>query len=305
MAYRLLPFESIEQGVQRIAVEQLDLAMGKLRGPGDLDTRVHDLRKHLKKLRGLVRLVRFELGQECFEREMACFRDAGRALGAARASAAWLACLDDLGKRFAPNSLVLEAAHHQLIERRAAAVGEVLDARVLPSVEQKLDQAKTRVSGWAIRHDTWKVIGNGLTLTYARGRQAMKRAYAAPEDALFHDWRKRVKYQWCHVRLLQDLWHKPLKMRRRALKQLSDLLGDDHDLAELRSALGERNRQFSDLIALAHQRQAELRLAAQQLGQRVYAERPKQLERRFSAYFSAWRMHSQPAAQSQDTGAGR
>jgi CHAD domain len=299
MAYRFSPLESIERGVQRAAVEQLDLALDKLGGEGDLDTRVHDVRKHLKKLRGLVRLVRFEIGQECFERENACFRDAGGALSAARASAAWRACLDDLGERFALNPLTLKAARCKLIVLRGASVGDALGAR-LPVVAQTLAAAKTRVAAWPIRRDEWSVLGDGLTLTYARGRRAMKRAYAAPDDALFHEWRKRVKYHWCHVRLVQDLWHKPLKMRRRALKRLADLLGDDHDLSELKGVLagppGDGDRRFSELILLAEERQAELREDARHLGQRAYAERPKHLERRFATYFSAWRAHAEHRA---------
>lgn len=302
MAYRFSPYESIEQGVQRVALEQLDLAIGKLGGDGDLDTRVHDVRKHLKKLRGLVRLVRFEIEQECFERENACFRDAGRSLSTVRASAALLACLDDLGERFSPNPLTLKAARRKLVDLRDASLGDAIDAH-LPAVEQTLAQAKARVASWPILRDDWRVIGEGLTLTYARGRKAMRRAYAAPADALFHEWRKRVKYHWCHVRLVQDVWHKPLKMRRRALKRLADLLGDDHDLGELKSLLGgppgDEDRRFAELIALAEERQTELRDAAHHLGKRAYAERSQHLERRFATYFSAWRAASEARERSE------
>ncbi len=58
------------------------------------------------------------------------------------------------------------------------------------------------------------------------------------------------------------------------LKQLSDLLGDDHDLAVLRGTLEREGASFGEgatvLHCLAGRRQEELRAEARILGQRIY-----------------------------------
>lgn len=84
---------------------------------------------------------------------------------------------------------------------------------------------------------SFRALRGGLKRTYRRGRTGRKRAFAAPTTERLHEWRKRVKYHWYHVRLLQNVWPEPMKVRRRELKVLADLLGDDHDLAVLRQLL--------------------------------------------------------------------
>ena len=46
---------------------------------------------------------------------------------------------------------------------------------------------------------------------------------ATPE--IFHDWRKRVKDHWYHSRLLQGFWPAGIRPHRKAVKELSELLG--------------------------------------------------------------------------------
>jgi hypothetical protein len=54
--YRLQADEKLSQGVKRIAFEQIDEALAHLQSSGnDLDKAVHESRKNLKKLRGLLR----------------------------------------------------------------------------------------------------------------------------------------------------------------------------------------------------------------------------------------------------------
>ena len=55
--------------------------------------------------------------------------------------------------------------------------------------------------------------------------------------ARWHDWRKRAKDVWYQLRLLQDTWPDVMKAMAGQASQLSDLLGDDHDLAVLSTKL--------------------------------------------------------------------
>jgi CHAD domain-containing protein len=74
---------SLQDGVRRIAVEQISAMLGEIDDASlGRDETVHQLRKRCKKLRGLVRLVR--PGFEDDRSENATFRDAARGLSALR-----------------------------------------------------------------------------------------------------------------------------------------------------------------------------------------------------------------------------
>jgi hypothetical protein len=84
-----------------------------------------------------------------------------------------------------------------------------------------------------------------------------------------------------------------MKARWKEVKRLSDLLGDEHDLAVFRARLLARREDFGPgrvevLVALADRRVDRLRQEADHQGARVYADKPKQLRRRMGVYWDAW-----------------
>ena len=114
-----------------------------------------------------------------------------------------------------------------------------------------------------------------------------------PTPEAVHKWRKRVKDLWYHLRLLGDMWPEALKGAADEAHELSDLLGDHHDLtvlAEEIRASANGDRDAAALLELTERRQAELLEASIPLGERLYAEKPKQFSARLSAYWRAWRL---------------
>ena len=100
------------------------------------------------------------------------------------------------------------------------------------------------------------------------------------DAALFHEWRKRVKSHWYHVRLLESL-HSGARARARTLDRLETLLGDAHDLAMLQQTLlSEHARQFGDarsrdlVLGTISRAETSLRRRALGLGHRTFAKRP-------------------------------
>lgn len=86
MAFYFRDGESVEEAVQRIALEQLDKAVAELKSDElPRHEQVHQVRKRCKKIRGLLRLVRPSLG-ETYKRENAHYRDAARRLSDLRDS---------------------------------------------------------------------------------------------------------------------------------------------------------------------------------------------------------------------------
>jgi CHAD domain-containing protein len=152
---------------------------------------------------------------------------------------------------------------------------------------------KDHTRSWGLSREGFAALRPGLTRIYAQGRKAMKKAYRECTDDQFHEWRKRVKDHWYHNRLLGRTWPEVMSARIEELKRLSDLLGDDHDLAVLCDIL-ETEGQAMDadaetLICLCRRRQEELRADARDLGERLYAKSPECLAGELEGYWKAWR----------------
>jgi CHAD domain-containing protein len=123
----------------------------------------------------------------------------------------------------------------------------------------------------------------------------MNEAFDTEDDDDFHEWRKRVKYHWYHVRLLQETSPAFMKARRTTMKQLSDCLGYDHDLAILKGFLDNTAEpilpagEIDHVVEQIQLRQRALRHDAWQLGEKLYIEKPKALVKRLGGYWAAWK----------------
>jgi CHAD domain-containing protein len=120
----------------------------------------------------------------------------------------------------------------------------------------------------------------------------MQAAWAEPTDTAMHEWRKRVKYHWYHVRLLEEINPEMMLPREQAADELGDLLGDHHDLAVLEARLAEvelgPGTDMEAFRGLLRQRKAELAEAAFAQGRLMLAERRKALVKRWGSYWTAW-----------------
>lgn len=283
--------ERVDIGIRRVAREQIRGAVADLTGGRrDRHEGVHEARKRFKMIRAVLRLARGVLGEDSFAAENAWYRDTGRRLSSVRDAVAMIECFDGLRKRFERtlDPAAVAAVRRGLEDRlhRIAEGDEGLDARA-SEVAVGLAEALLRVRTWPVRDEGFRTIRPGLERTYRRGRGAMDLALREPTDENLHEWRKRVKDHWYHVRLLRNLWPKVLDAYRREMKLLSDALGSDHDLAVLVPVLREDPDAFGGaaavelLVDLALRRRGELQAQARTHGRRIYAEKPRVLVDRF------------------------
>jgi CHAD domain-containing protein len=296
LSFGLDPGEAIGAGLRRSAREQLDQALtGLADGTGDRHAAIHQARKACKRLRGLLRLARAGLGEKVYRRENGALRDAARRLSALRDAEALLETYDKLDARFADevDRRRTVPVRRALAARHAALDEDDLDQRVAAFCGD-LEAVRARVAGWPVVGHDFGVLASGLRRTYKRARQAMAAAGDEPSSERFHDWRKRVQYHRYHLELLAGCWPRQVGGRRKEIKALGGMLGDEHDLAVLEATLAAEADSFGMASArlvggLAQQRRAELRAAMQPLGERLFAEPPQALARRFEAYWRAAR----------------
>ncbi len=304
MAYRLRRDETLSDGVRRIALEQLTKAIGLLDEPGDdVETAVHDVRKSCKMLRGLVRLVRPDMGKH-YRRANATFRDASRQLADFRDAHALLDTFDDLvaADREQADVDLLGKVRGGLAARADAASRAVEgDDQRVGQARELLTKARKSVKRWPLTDDV-DVMAAGIAKTYGRGRDRLRDSMAEPSDEVFHDWRKRAKYTWYHVRLLRDAAPSVLVPLVDRFHDLSDLLGDDHDLAVLTGQFAADPDEFGgadpidQAMALIARRRADLQQRAWRLGARLYVESPDAFATRLVAYWQTWQEHGDELA---------
>ena len=297
MAYRIRRKEPVQKGVRRIACEEIDQAIAEIEDRSlDRHEVVHQVRKRCKKLRGLLRLIRPVF--DGYERENAAFRDAARSLAYVRDAQSIIECLDDLIAHYRDQIQTDRFAtiRDELTDRRQSVADdqEGLEEKLAAFLEQ-MRSARRRAEHWKLEDKGFDAVAGGLKKTYGRGRKALRIAYGQPGTETFHEWRKRVKYHWYHDRLLRRIWPEMMEVQQDAGDELSDLLGDEHDLAVLRTTLIDDADAFGELrdrqalIGLIDSRRIELRATARPLGQRLFSEKPSSLAERYRGYWQVWR----------------
>ena len=164
------------------------------------------------------------------------------------------------------------------------------DPEIIPRVVSNLERARGRYESWPADPEARPVYGIGLRNDYRAigpGVNANARPRAtsrwwppikAPSPESFHRWRKRVRYLEHQMEILTPLWPEVMIGMAMTLDRISELLGQDHDLAELLQALADRPDLCPNpleralMTALAEQRRSDLQTASRILGRRMYAE---------------------------------
>lgn len=294
MAYRICTGSTVNESVRSVAREQIDRMIDEIEDSTlDRNEAVHQVRKRCKKVRGLIRLVRPVFSG--YREENAFFRDAAQPLSCVRDAQAIVESYDKLLERFGEQVDCdrLAPIRERLIDRRREIVRNqvVLEDR-LGEVLEQMREARARVDSWDLEEEGFPAVAGGLKKTYKRAREGLRVACREPGEANFHEWRKRVKYHWCHSRLLRGIWPRMMEPRAHATKRLSGLLGNEHDLSVFRrravdhpdSLAGDGDVQV--VIGLIDRRRVELRGEARPLGEKLFAERPKPLVERYSSYWT-------------------
>jgi len=306
--FRLRPGEPLGPGLKRLGVDAIDEAISSFyEGEEMFREAVHITRKSTKRIRAMLRLVRFEVGEQVYQDENRWMRDTARLLSEVRSSSVMVQGVTDIREMYEP--LLAEGTFDEVLERttvyRDRTEERVMeDPEIVPRIVSNLERARGRYESWptdpdaksvygiGIRHD-YRAIGPGLEATHARGRHQMVAAYKAPSPASFHRWRKRVKYLRHQMEILTSLWPEVLIGMAVTLDRISELLGQDHDLAELLQALAGRPDlcpnplERSLMSALAEQRRSDLQTACRILGRRIYAETPSAFTERLGAYWES------------------
>jgi CHAD domain-containing protein len=289
MSYRLDLAAPVPDALRAVLVARLEHALGALRDGADPNAgakAVHSARKDIKKARALLRLARSGLVSEAYKNENAALRDSARSLSATREADVLAETLELVAVRLVGQvpEVELDALRVRVAEIAASLRPSTGGPVAIPEqVVGDLADAVARARALDFdRCDTSTLVA-GSVRAYTRGARALTVARHETTAEHLHEWRKRAKDLWYQQRLLRDAWPELLEAQADAADRLTKLLGDDHDLAQLAEHLPDEPA----VLEAVGELRAEIQADAWQLGQRLYAERPKAFGRRLARYLAA------------------
>jgi CHAD domain-containing protein len=294
VAYRFKIDEPVEKGFRRIAGEQLAIALAELDAGGGIDAKgVHEFRKALKRLRALVRLASSALDGKNVRRRTRALGEIARLLSDHRDN---VVMRDTIGKLTSDSDADTAAALAQVqpqLARLSSENGATFDADAAAEARRLLLREVKKFSRIRLRGRGFQALEGGLEKSYRRARKAIKVACIEPTDENFHSLRKAVQWHWRQTNLLSRAWPEEFAVRAAAAHELSQLIGDDHDLAVLIDAVENAEDIPAEskpaILAVCKQRQETLRQAAEPRARRLFAEAPKAFVERLSVYWKLGR----------------
>jgi CHAD domain-containing protein len=291
MGFRLKLSEPLPDGLKRIFREQIESALKLCRHPAkQRGVTVHEVRKHLKKLRAAMRLASTEVGKDRHAREDRCVRKIGRLVSDLRDAHVRLQTLTQLrdettnGPEDGPFPHIEQLLSLERDSFSAAFTGWQKQAIPL------LEHAGTRLSKWPLDSLTWKQACGAVCKIYKRGGRSLAKTIHDPDAEKFHAWRKRVKDIWYQSRILEPLNRVVLCEIAHDAEVLGELLGREHDLAFLWARLEKETTdeslrdELTPLEKLIRKQGKRLRGNALELGRRFYAEPAKAFAKRISIF---------------------
>lgn len=237
-SFRLKPKESFRKGIRRIARRQLKKCLEELPQHGSISGKaVHGVRKRIKRVRAVLRLVRSDLGDRAYHQENTALRDAAHLLNDVRNATVLVDALDKLqkssGDQLRPDAV---DGLHRLLTARRQEIHEqfVRQTKGVDELNQALRKCRDRVDDWKVHKIGSSTVRRGLKRIFQSGCDAF---HAAEEQATIenlHECRKQAKYFDHQLQILKQVASGPINELRDRVDELTQLLGDDHDLAMLR-----------------------------------------------------------------------
>jgi CHAD domain-containing protein len=295
MSYQLRQNEKIGHGLQRIARKQVEFALAIVKGEREADdTPVHETRKHLKKARAILQLVRKEIGRGSFKTQDHCLRDLGRLISEIRDAEVRLQTARELRNMArARKRRCYEGIEETLtleLEHVIAAFAE-WQAQAVPMLER----VRKEIQDWPVDQFGFNQLRRRIQATYKRGRKALAEARNDGNAESFHVVRKEAKQLCYQLRVLAPSNPLLVKELDEELGTLGDLLGRAHDLSFLKARLQQEfdnepadDAERQELFGVIEASEADLQQDAADLAEHFYAARPRDFGDQIASWLDDW-----------------
>ena len=151
-----------------------------------------------------------------------------------------------------------------------------------------LGEARAGVADWPLEHDGFEALEPGLRRMYRRGRRDYRTLREEASVEGLHEWRKRAKEALVPPLAARVRVEAVMSSLADQAHDLSDRLGDDHDLALL-LAWAQEHAEAPPPLVEAVATGAPPGRCTFDLGARLYADRPRVFIGRLERWWDAAR----------------
>lgn len=296
MAYRIKIAARLDKDIRRLLGSQIGRAIGYLSGVLDEGgSSIHSTRKSLKRCRSILRLAKSSLSPSEFRNYDRTFRDIARLLSHDRdrevmADTLSMLVLKATGDQKAALTAALADLDAPHAQNGAAFLAESDNVALAIA---RLHESDHAIRGLRFRRNRKYALAEGYAETYAEARAALKKAYRVNDDESFHSFRKALQHHWRQCQLLSPIWPELMNVRIAAAHELSQLIGTDHDLSLVAARFSDPAQSTLDpatrtaACTAARVEQARIREDASPLARRLFAQKPRDMERMVVALWPA------------------
>lgn len=280
MAFQLRRGQPVGDEARQIFDHQLLRATIGLRDPKTAagHDSIHDARRHVKKARAVLRVLRASLGAEYRSADRR-LRAVNRMLGEladARAVVGTLANLVDVDPSLPAH--ISEALRAQLVAHAASLERKAQFDRLRHRTIRLLDAERLRIPLWHVDVRGRKDVIDVIEDAHGAARAAMRESLRRPTADTFHAWRRRVKSECYLLRLIAERCGDRLDLDQRRLEALAASLGELHNVSLLLALLASdsaltRRETTHVLVALRRYRRT-LRREAREM-RHIFDEGPE------------------------------
>jgi CHAD domain-containing protein len=259
---------------------------------------IHNIRRAFKRSRAILRLLRDSMGYAAWYRENRNIRDMHRLLSPAREINVFRHTL----KHFTGNNTRLPGEKWFLYVAEETRVHQknvlsaLIENNTAEAIRLNVEKSAERIGHYPLSGEGFGSVEKGLARTYRQGRKLTRVVVgtdATPHE--LHELRKRANNLQHQVTLFRPVFPPVMKAASKALKNLTDLLGEYNDLQQASEKLPAliddseaAQRKLEQLLEQIKGEQDELHKKAGHQAQKIYAEPAGQFTARIRTYWEAW-----------------
>ncbi|MDR8390520.1 CHAD domain-containing protein [Aliifodinibius sp. S!AR15-10] len=239
-------------------------------------------------MRALIRLIRTPLGEEDYKQLNLFFRDMSRFVSELRDTHVIILILQHVAtEAHSVRHKDIEQGLDELQRREQRLLEKAEEKNAFEEMANSLEENCESFLERDLIADNLPDLRPGVQEIFRNGREKFNLANEDGTKEHFHEWRKEVKYLLHIFQILNYYWPEELDINGKSLTQLSDYLGEEHDLALFDTLL--RDDDFGPLLSnkkamtsYVDQKRSFLQRSALNLGGFIYSKS----EEEFISYFT-------------------
>ena len=293
--------ETTPENINRLINRQLESILGHCETrQEDMHTSIHEIRKSCKRIRAILRLIRDEIGYSSYYRENVFYRDLGRKLSDIRSFNVLIETTrilqTDLSNTI-PETEIEPLLEEFQLHRDKLLEMTLLDENLFGNISKQVQKAGKRIPDLVISHNDFRAFKGGLLRIYKQGKKYRDLARTQPSNHNLHDLRKRIKYLWYQMLILQPIFPAQLKAYAETLDKIGENLGNYHDFAELQTFLKDHADIIKDPVHTTLRESCEFKKASilnrtWNAIDTIYRDEPVEIAGRFNQYWTAYKNES-------------